>query len=379
MKRSSIHKTLLKIVVFIFFPYSPVLLAYSGGDGSCSNPYEIANVADLQQFSTDSANWNKCFKHTSDINMAGIAWIPVSSFSGTFDGQEYTISNLTITLSTTTSVNVGFIGVLAFVGEVSNLTISNLDYSITGTKDIYVGGLVGVNNGEVEHCGTTGSTESAWSVEAISTCTGGLYSVVCGGLIGKNDETGEVKECFSDVNVLTEVAGDPVESLFYNCTSAGGLVGDNYYLIEDCFAIGNVDAYNGDAYAGGFVAWNNQTGIIRRCYSTGNAYSIGDFEYDGGGFAEENYEGVIQGCLYDVEKTGNPQGVVSDWNGDADVQDKTTLEMKTESTFLDKSWDFVEVWELSDSTSEFEGYPVLRVCSPLLPLQDLILSSHVPP
>jgi hypothetical protein len=361
MKRPSIRKTSFKIVVFVFFAYSHVLLAYSGGDGDCSNPYQIANFADLQQFSTDSANWNKCFKLTSDINMDGIAWTPVSFLSGTFDGQGYTISNLTITLNTTTSVNVGFIGVLAFVGEVSNLTISNLDYSITGTKDIYAGGLVGVNNGEVEHCGTTGSTESAYSIEAISTCTGSLYSVVCGGLIGKNDETGEVRECFSDVNVSTEVADDPVELLFYNYTSAGGLVGDNSYLIEDCFAMGNVDAYSGDAYAGGFVAWNDQIGIIRRCYSTGNAYSIGDFGYEGGGFAEENYEGVIQGCFYNIEKTGNSQGVVSDWNGDADIQDKTTHEMKTKSTFLDKSWDFVEVWKMSDSTGEFEGYPILQI------------------
>ncbi|MBO7740259.1 MAG: hypothetical protein J6S34_01940, partial [Clostridia bacterium] len=51
---------------------------------------------------------------TADINMAGKAWNPINRFLGTFDGQGYTISNLSYT-ATGTKSNVG-----AFVIDIAN-------------------------------------------------------------------------------------------------------------------------------------------------------------------------------------------------------------------------------------------------------------------
>ena len=50
--------------------------AFSGGDGSQDNPYQIASVADMKQLSSDVNGGNRYegtfFKLTADIDFSGV-------------------------------------------------------------------------------------------------------------------------------------------------------------------------------------------------------------------------------------------------------------------------------------------------------------------
>ena len=81
------------------------------------------------------------------------------SFSGTFDGQGYTISGIRINKD-----HKDFQGLFSYVngGTVKNVTLA--DASITGNDG--VGGIVSLNNGTIENCLVIGTT--------ISTISGGV-------------------------------------------------------------------------------------------------------------------------------------------------------------------------------------------------------------
>ena len=73
---------------------------FSGGSGTSVDPYLISTSADMETLSANSVHWNKHFKLTSDLNLIGAAMTHIGKgskkFTGTFDGDGYTITNLTI-------------------------------------------------------------------------------------------------------------------------------------------------------------------------------------------------------------------------------------------------------------------------------------------
>ena len=89
------------------------------------------------------------FKLLCDIDMQGAAWTPVGTkaepFTGSFDGDLYSISNLTI--SQGTDGYTGFFGVNQ--GEVSKLL---LDGVTIAADSGYVGTLAGENKGAFDRC-----------------------------------------------------------------------------------------------------------------------------------------------------------------------------------------------------------------------------------
>ena len=88
------------------------------------------------------------------INFSGIGGgfhIRSGAFSGSFDGQGYTISGIRINR---TQDDVGLFGKVANVGTVKNVILS--DARITGGN--YTGGIVGTNNGIVNNCIAVGTT-----------------------------------------------------------------------------------------------------------------------------------------------------------------------------------------------------------------------------
>src|SRR5262249_51863815 len=105
----------------------------TGGDGSTENPYTIADVYGLQGIGTLRG---KSFALANDIDASGTsAWNnglgfksigdAKHAFRGTLDGQDHTISNLTIASTQPGFVNVGLFGVIGTTGVVRNLTIEN--------------------------------------------------------------------------------------------------------------------------------------------------------------------------------------------------------------------------------------------------------------
>ncbi|WP_274924358.1 PEGA domain-containing protein [Methanogenium marinum] len=248
---------------------------YSGGAGTSDDPYQISNSTDIKDLSTDSANWDKYFIVTNDIDLAGDN--PTTTignysvhyysqyFSGTFDGQGHTIRNFRLSLE---GYYVGLFGYVNSDGEIRNLNvetdadgISGKSYvgvvvgrneygsltncsatgSATATANSYVGGLVGYNNyGTLTNCSATGS----------ATATANSYA---GGLVGCNNY-GTLTNCSATGNAT---------AMYY----AGGLVGYNTGSLENCSATGSATATA--TYAGGLVGYN--TGSLENCSATGSA------------------------------------------------------------------------------------------------------------
>ena len=107
-----------KLPVFVVFMLiSSISWGYSGGDGSLANPWGISSADDLLELSSDTANYDKHFVLTGDIDLgldnSALIIFPCAliaadcnelsygfqgdAFTGVFDGNGHTISNFTYT------------------------------------------------------------------------------------------------------------------------------------------------------------------------------------------------------------------------------------------------------------------------------------------
>lgn len=176
--------------------------------------YLISNAAGLQYcattFNTSSATAGKTFQLTADIDMAGIDWEPwcndgANNFSGTFDGQNKTIKNLSIDKNddTTPGHSAAFIGWL--VGTVKNVTFDNA--SVKGHH--YVAVAVGYNQaGTIDGVKVTNSAVVATCVKTAENdepCGDKVGAVV--GMLGPNGDHVIVKNCTAE-NCTIKAARD---------------------------------------------------------------------------------------------------------------------------------------------------------------------------
>lgn len=243
---------------------------YSGGSGTEADPYQIANKADLKYLSENSGEWSKHFKQTAGITFfdadfesggdfynSGAGFIPIGNnsnhFTGSYNGQNYTIDNLFINRP-----NTHYIGLFGYTyyAPIENLGVTNID--ITG--DNYTGALIGDLGGSVSNCYSTGNVSG---------------SEIIGGLIG-NAYGGSVSGSYSSCTVTGSY-------------DIGGLIGENSNSIENCYSTGGVD---GDYEVGGLVG-SNHSGTISQSYSSGSVSS----DYDiAGGLIGMNESASIENC-----------------------------------------------------------------------------------
>ena len=129
-----------------------VATSFAGGDGTKSNPYQIATASQLaylaQQVNLGSAYSENYFVLCNDIDLNDIEWTPIGNgihaFMGNFDGKGYTIENLKISQSihytyeypTGREASYCDSGLFATVQDVSiqNLVIDGATIEISDTK-----------------------------------------------------------------------------------------------------------------------------------------------------------------------------------------------------------------------------------------------------
>ena len=183
-----------------------IATAFAGGTGTESDPYQIANGAELAYLASSvnsgETYTGKNFVLTANINLNGLPWTPIGNsfsdallegsnyriFAGNFDGNGYTISNVSIgSEAAPLEADVfGFFG--ATEGKISNLNLDTV--SIHGIAKIasigavigFAGGLVGYSGGYIENCHVTGLT---MDMSAPSNGYAAAYWV--GGLVGALD------------------------------------------------------------------------------------------------------------------------------------------------------------------------------------------------
>ena len=240
------------ITILLFFILMFVTLnifgQYSGGDGSAANPYQISNLLELEALSDNSQDWDKNFIQTADIDATATAspqwnngegFNPIgtsssNSFSGSYNGQDYTISNLTINKPNTS--NIGLFGYVNNGCEIKNLTLSAIDY----IGNVSVGGIAGrlEGNASIENCSVSGELGNAFGFDV-------------GGLAGRS-ENATIINSFSNI----EINGND---------NVGGLVGQNINsTISDSYSQGSILA---NEYIGGLVGRNRQGSLITNCYN----------------------------------------------------------------------------------------------------------------
>ena len=182
------------------------------GTGTESNPYLISSASDIAKIHYDLDGY---YKLTNDINMSGVDFEPIGNeidgaFTGTIDGNGYSIKNLTINLLE--EKYVGLIGYLE--GTVKNINLVNVNAN--GYR--YVGAISGYNgkDGNISFCNVTGKISGEYII----------IGTRIGGITGHND--GIVSDCISDSSIIcnTFTLNDK-----YNI---GGITGFNDGTVVDC-------------------------------------------------------------------------------------------------------------------------------------------------
>ena len=135
-----------------------------------STAEQLAGLAELVNAGNNFSG--KTINITADIDLLNKEWTPIgktTNFSGNFDGQNHTISNLTIKEG---SANSGLFGNVVSHG-IKNITIANAYISHSGSN---IGALVGYLYGSIENCHVIDSNIETTSATGIK--IGGLVGYV---------------------------------------------------------------------------------------------------------------------------------------------------------------------------------------------------------
>ena len=363
------------------------------GDGTKSDPYQIAkeeqlnhvrmhvsegafyiltkNIAITKDYATnvpkdwDDPNWSE-----GNFEPIGSKEIP---FTGSLDGNGYTITGLNITGSQGHGDNIrvasyaGLFGYLAKGSSVADLTIDAS--TIEGYQ--YVGAVAGYSEGSVKNCqlGSKGiingdtytggfvgysnyplsSLRNMGEVTGKNLNTGGIVGYICApgtallncrneGTVTGQEKSGGIAGTFtSSLNaesVMKECSNKgTVEGGTYQAGGIAGYAGAGVYsvTIESCE---NSEEVTGTGVNGGIVGWLDKgKSIITLCKNTGtvegsnsggiagknqgeisNSYNSGivSAEADGGGIAAYQTEGQITKCYNEgkIAANSNSGGII---------------------------------------------------------------------
>ncbi len=353
-------KQVTMLAIFLLMCANTQLFAFSGsGSGTSGDPYLVSSASLLNEVRN---NLTAYYKQTADIDISSYSnWSKIGTaitsgnyFAGTYDGDGYKITGLTIT-STTTSYN-GLFGVIGTGGTVKNLSVSG---SISGVTQAGIGLLAGYNfGGAVENCNSSGAVSTAnnnaggllgTASGSVSKCYStasvtatGTASSNIGGFIGAClTSSPVVSECYSTGNVSNSTTSAS--------SNTGGFLGMATWNVANCYSTGNVTS-SGGGRAGGFMgATGTVSGTITNCYSTGLVTCTVK-----GGFVGYYNTGTFASCYFD-NTTAGTSTICGTYVSSAptNITAKTTAEMKTASTF--SGWSS-SIWSLIDGS-----YPLLLV------------------
>ena len=260
---------------------APTRTNYSGNvtGGGTLNAYMLVNtVYDLQNMqnhvsgtyalgrdidASATASWN------GGAGFAPIGTYYSADFTGTFDGQGQTISNLVINRPATQYV--GLFGSNEYSATVRNLGLLNV--SITG--QMAVGGVVGQNMGTITGVYTSGSVTAT--------------DFGAGGIVGFN--YGALSNVYSASAVSAPVV------------YAGGIAGLSFGDISRAYATGPV---SGGQHVGGLVGYLIVASVTQS-YATGAVSGTSNV----GGLIGYNDGGSVTQSYWDSYTTGQAAGIGS--------------------------------------------------------------------
>lgn len=282
------------------------------GKGTKDEPYTISNAAQLLDFSfkvnAGTEGYDKAYYAlTADIDMTGVDdFVPVGktaideddnvldyTFKGSFDGNGYTISNLTI--EKIIKRGVGYVGLFGETAhaQIKNVTLDKFvytveSYSSDATVGASIGGLVGYAELTDFTNATVKGTITTGMMEANNTHIGGLAGSLHASMENNQAYIVYVENCYVDLTTaLTEDGA-------HESGSVGGLFGyvntyESAVAILNCATAGSL---RGGMCAGGLAGSITSYVSIINCTSSASVRGLA---------TEVTYAGGLVGqCLYDA-------------------------------------------------------------------------------
>lgn len=404
-----------KLLYILLLPTSFILGQDITGTGSAVDPYMIYNGADFDSIRY-YPNSGKYFKLANDIDLSSFSdWVPIGNdaalWTNYLDGNNHRITGLHITSFHYNAVNDNYTA-----GLFDNVQAA-ADYAKSIERLEVYKPKVSINeaavSGKYYSFGTIAAINGTYRIgENIDTClvtladininlTGDTPAANCtfGGVIGKSNNpvsqlfssgrmiinevgnvnwfvggilgyatysAGRVTQSFSNMDIIAGTTANDSYGAY-----VGGVVGLNYYVVEDCYYRGH--QLESNKFVGGVIGQNNVT--CNRSYSVVD--TIGGTDRTSGTFLGTaigmlaNYTGYpaySQGAIFyvyaDTEAVGIDTSLTSadksygntvgSYAGGYPVA-KTTTEMKDWNTY---SGDFdPQKWAIDSNIND--GYPYL--------------------
>ena len=194
-----------------------------------------------------------------NIDLSSISnWTPVGWYSGTFDGNGHSISNLRVNTSETYA---GLFGRLQKGGVIRNVHITSGSI-VTTNKYGDAGGIVGFNNGVIEDCSNAADITS---------------NDRAGGIAGRMEMA---------VEGPNHTMSDAAYTYAVRCSNSGNITGEYVYGV----GLRVHDSYNtGKLTSTGLVYGVGMRGEGKNCYNIGPITPDGDKFYAVYDIYNENY------------------------------------------------------------------------------------------
>lgn len=293
--------------------------------------YTLQNNLDLSSVFTNAAEvWG-----TDTGSATGTGFAPISNYTGTFDGNQFSISHLYLNK---TSDNVGLFGTLSGAAAVNNLVLNNV--VITGAND--VGGLVGNNTS-----GTITNVAVSGSVTATGNNVGGITGINAG-TISTSFNSATISGA-SQVGGIAGVSSGNINT-GYNIglvngtgSNTGGVIGrlDNGSVMN----MFNLGVVSGVTNVGGLVGnINTASATITDTYNA--ALVLGSAGTSGGLIGVSSGGSTINNSYWDTSTSGQASSAGGTGN--------TTANMMQQASY--NTWDFASTWNIIAGQS----YPYLR-------------------
>ena len=295
-KKKEVLKVCKRITAFLLsllLLLTSLPVAYAAEEAEESQPLVIKyTVSDVESFLSlaekcrlDSYSENLRVVLRTNIDLTGTGFSGIPTFSGTFEGNGYTIKGLSITKE---GSNQGLFRYLTDTAVVRDLTV--IGTVQPGGSCSRVGGIAGRNAGQILNCSVTGSvsgSEYIGGIAGINEISGVIDnckvngrvfgSHFVGGIVGENK--GVVRESSNDAKIndtsaqntvdLSEITLDTItgSEAVNAVTDIGGISGISSGVIRNC--VNNADiGYQHMGYNIGGIA-GTQSGSLIDCKNYG--------------------------------------------------------------------------------------------------------------
>ena len=266
---------------------------FAKGTGAENDPYLVCSSGGLDEMrNTPDAHFILGYHiDVSSIRFAGSGgWNPVGDganpFTGSFNGNGYSISNMRIYRN---DLRIGFFGVIGGNASIRNVNLVNLQIQGGDSMNL-IGGLVGEQDGGmITNSYVTGTVD------------GGNNTDIVGGLVGQQT-SGTIENSYAAVTVDGGGNNDNVGGLV-GAQAAGG-------TIENSYAVGAAHGGNGGDSVGGLVGYQDG-GMIVNSYAAGAVTNMGGTGELGGFVGEKVDSATINGTNYFVDSDGGANGIGS--------------------------------------------------------------------